>query len=106
MHDLQKVLSGLSDSIFAPGRRFVMEGSVMKVSRKKHHKRCLFLFSDLLIYASPTGLREETFVVHRQYDLEKCRVVGVDGAGGEGGVGRYAFQIISQEKSFEVYCGT
>ncbi|XP_033112808.1 rho guanine nucleotide exchange factor 39-like [Anneissia japonica] len=44
--------------ILSPGRRFIKEGALKKVSKKgnKSHDRMFFLFSDIMVYAKPTFL--------------------------------------------------
>ncbi|ESO07690.1 hypothetical protein HELRODRAFT_191013 [Helobdella robusta] len=48
--------------IFVPGRMFIKEGPLRKVSQhgNKSHERMFFLFSDMLMYAKPTALSNTT----------------------------------------------
>ncbi|KAI8873406.1 Dbl homology domain-containing protein, partial [Ramicandelaber brevisporus] len=106
--DIQRYLTGFPEQLLVPGRSFIKRGPVQKICRKNHQPREFFLFSDILIYASPRRF-DEMFVFHRKLMLEYVSVVDIaDGVrGGPGGTGiKNRFQIYSREKSFAVYTET
>ncbi|XP_077516382.1 chondrocyte-derived ezrin-like domain containing protein isoform X1 [Amblyomma americanum] len=76
MMELDRDLVGL-DNLVQPGREFVREGCLQKLSRKGYQQRMFFLFSDVLIYASrvssSTGPRLQ-FKVHGQLPLQGLMV--------------------------------
>ncbi|RKP10209.1 Dbl homology domain-containing protein [Thamnocephalis sphaerospora] len=99
--DIQRSLNGFSGRLLVPGRHLVKRGSVKKICRRNHQRREFFLFSDILIYASP-GLMEDAYIFHRKLPLEYCKVVSVpDNEAIQNG-----FQILSPDKSFQVYTDT
>ncbi|GAB1601612.1 rho guanine nucleotide exchange factor 39-like [Argonauta hians] len=64
--NFQKMLTiqrslGTTPKILSPGREFIREGTLRKVTRKgdKSHDRMFFLFSDMLIYAKPNLLKSD-----------------------------------------------
>lgn len=58
MLSIQKSFDSSAPKILAPGREFLREGVLKKVSRKggKSHDRMFFLFSDMLLYGKPKFL--------------------------------------------------
>lgn len=75
MTELERDLVGL-DNLIQPGREFVREGCLQKLSRKGYQQRMFFLFSDMLIYASrvsSSGPRLQ-FKVHGQLPLQGLMV--------------------------------
>ena len=76
MIEIQKSLMGFHEGLLTPGRTFIRKGKVQKISRKSHQTRFMFLFSDMLLYASP-GILEEQFIFHRKINLDACRVEDV-----------------------------
>ncbi|KAI8058079.1 Dbl homology domain-containing protein [Syncephalis plumigaleata] len=96
--DIQRSLAGFSERLLVPGRKLLKRGSVRKICRKNHQRREFFLFSDILLYASP-GIIEDSFVFHRKLLLEHCKVVSVT----DNEMVQNAFQILSPDKSFQVY---
>lgn len=80
MTELERDLFGL-DNLVQPGREFVREGCLQKLSRKGYQQRMFFLFSDVLIYASrisspssPGGAPRLQFKVHGQLPLQGLMV--------------------------------
>ncbi|XP_042149001.1 FERM, ARHGEF and pleckstrin domain-containing protein 2-like [Ixodes scapularis] len=73
MMELQRDLTGL-DNLVQPGREFVREGCLQKLSRKGYQQRMFFLFSDVLIYASRTSGPRLQFKVHGQLPLQSLMV--------------------------------
>lgn len=75
MTELERDLLGL-DNLNQPGREFVREGCLQKLSRKGYQQRMFFLFSDMLVYASrvsSSGPRLQ-FKVHGQLPLQGLMV--------------------------------
>ncbi|KAJ8299561.1 hypothetical protein KUTeg_023621 [Tegillarca granosa] len=58
MLSIQNSFDSSAPKILAPGREFIKEGVLKKVSRRggKFHDRMFFLFSDMLIYGKPKFL--------------------------------------------------
>ncbi|KAI8900363.1 Dbl homology domain-containing protein [Globomyces pollinis-pini] len=102
MVDIQKSLIGLKENLLQPGRKFIKRGGVKKICRRADQPRELFLFSDIIIYGSPS-LLEDHFHFHRLIPLENCRLV--DSPSSDLST-QYVFQIVSREKSFAVYTDT
>ncbi|KAJ3001024.1 hypothetical protein HDV02_000093 [Globomyces sp. JEL0801] len=102
MVDIQKSLIGLKENLLQPGRKFIKRGGVKKICRRADQPRELFLFSDIIIYGSPS-LLEDHFHFHRMIPLENCRLV--DSPSSDLST-QYVFQIVSREKSFAVYTDT
>lgn len=92
-----KQVSSNNKNILIPGRKFLKRGRVQKICRRNHQPRELFLFSDMLIYASPSII-EEHYHFHRIIPFEYCRVQDFGQIRG-----KHVFQIFSREKSFEIY---
>jgi hypothetical protein len=102
-----KLLLGTSDGISleqrgafvsalaSTDRRFIMEGDLKKVCRKKNAVCRFWLFSDFLAYGLPSGNKEFTF--HRAIDLVSICVLKHSGSMLE-----HAFEIIGSDKSFVV----
>ncbi|CAG8587090.1 1167_t:CDS:2, partial [Acaulospora colombiana] len=103
MLEIQKSLAGFDEVLLIPGRRFIKRGTVKKICRRNLKQREFFLFSDVLIYASPS-LMENMYMFHRKIDLEDVMVLGVEDNDNENE--KNAFQILSSQKSFTVYADT
>ncbi|XP_021376894.1 FYVE, RhoGEF and PH domain-containing protein 5-like isoform X1 [Mizuhopecten yessoensis] len=54
MLEIQKSLDG-NFEVIRPGRLFIKAGELMKWSRKEMQERMFFLFSDVLLYTTPTA---------------------------------------------------
>ncbi|CAG8515628.1 8393_t:CDS:10 [Funneliformis caledonium] len=99
MLDIQKSLTGFDEVLLVPGRTFIKRGTVKKICRRNHQQREFFLFSDILIYATPS-LMDDTYTFHRKFDLEDVTVLVVDTQNVNG------FLIMSPQKSFTLYADT
>lgn len=53
-------------------RYYIMEGPLLKVSRKKTHERYFFLFNDLLVHASK--VKDKKFNLHQVISLDHCKI--------------------------------
>jgi hypothetical protein len=80
-------------------RRFIMEGDLKKVCRKKNKVFHFWLFNDYLIYA--TSLGAGAFKFNRALDLATCSVKAHESA-----ETKNAFEIFGAEKSFIVIAST
>lgn len=82
-------------NIMNPKRKFLKEGELKKVCRKKNKIFHFWLFNDSLMYGSSNSLKTYTF--HRYVDLNKTNITihKSDDL-------KYAFEIHSTEKSFIV----
>ncbi|GBB97882.1 hypothetical protein RclHR1_00310010 [Rhizophagus clarus] len=101
MLEIQKSLTGFDEVLLVPGRTFIKRGIVKKICRRTHQKREFFLFSDILIYASPS-LMDDTYTFHRKFSLEDVTVLMVEDTQNV----KNGFQIMSPQKSFTVYVDT
>ncbi|KAK9718393.1 hypothetical protein K7432_005548 [Basidiobolus ranarum] len=99
MVHIQKSLTGFSENLFIPGRTFIHQGSAKKICRKSHQIRKFFLFSDILIYASPS-LVGDSHSFKRKLSLRELHVSDVPDEEGEPS---NRFKISSREKSFVLY---
>jgi hypothetical protein len=77
----------------SPDRKFLKEGDLKKVCRKKNKLFRFWLFNDYLCYGSSLG--NSTFSFHRALDLKTCSVAIVSDQ-------KNAFQLKGAEKSFIV----
>lgn len=75
--ELERDLSGI-DNLVQPGRLFLREGCLHKLSRKGSQQRMFFLFSDLLVYTSRTSTPSLQFKVHGQMSLRGMTVEETD----------------------------
>jgi hypothetical protein len=78
--ELQKNIIGLKEvihcsqkNLLKPGRLMLKRGIVQKICRKSHQPRVLFLFSDILIYAS-ASIIENRYQFCKIFPLETCKV--------------------------------
>lgn len=55
LEQLSKMFSSDSFQVVVPGRRFILQGSILKHCRKEMIKREIFLFSDIFVYAQIKG---------------------------------------------------
>ncbi|CAD6888955.1 unnamed protein product [Tilletia caries] len=55
MVDLQRSLNGLTEPLIVPGRSLLKRGALLKTCRKNIQPRQFFLFTDCIMYASPTN---------------------------------------------------
>uniref|UniRef100_A0A3P8VEJ4 FERM, ARHGEF and pleckstrin domain-containing protein 2 n=1 Tax=Cynoglossus semilaevis TaxID=244447 RepID=A0A3P8VEJ4_CYNSE len=66
--ELQRDLIGV-ENLSAPGREFVREGCLYKLTKKGLQQRMFFLFSDMLLYTSKGVTATNQFKVHGQLPL-------------------------------------
>ncbi|XP_071492691.1 rho guanine nucleotide exchange factor 39-like [Diadema antillarum] len=81
MLDIQKSLGGRAPKLLLPGRKFIKEGPLMKVTKNGSgsHERMFFLFSDILIYAKQNTSLErpllaKPYTVSGVIQLQDCKV--------------------------------
>lgn len=66
--ELQRDLIGI-DNLTGPGREFIREGCLYKLTKKGLQQRMFFLFSDMLLYTSKGVTATNQFKVHGQLPL-------------------------------------
>ncbi|XP_051563448.1 FERM, ARHGEF and pleckstrin domain-containing protein 2-like [Myxocyprinus asiaticus] len=66
--ELQRDLIGI-ENLTAPGREFIREGCLFKLTKKGLQQRMFFLFSDILLYTSKGVTATNQFKVHGQLPL-------------------------------------
>ncbi|XP_077463520.1 FERM, ARHGEF and pleckstrin domain-containing protein 2 isoform X2 [Stigmatopora argus] len=66
--ELQRDLIGI-DNLTTPGREFIREGCLYKLTKKGLQQRMFFLFSDMLLYTSKGVTATNQFKVHGQLPL-------------------------------------
>uniref|UniRef100_A0A672SLI7 FERM, ARHGEF and pleckstrin domain-containing protein 2 n=1 Tax=Sinocyclocheilus grahami TaxID=75366 RepID=A0A672SLI7_SINGR len=66
--ELQRDLIGI-ENLSAPGREFIREGCLYKLTKKGLQQRMFFLFSDMLLYTSKGVTATNQFKVHGQLPL-------------------------------------
>ncbi|XP_071949340.1 FERM, ARHGEF and pleckstrin domain-containing protein 1-like isoform X2 [Antedon mediterranea] len=71
--ELRRDLVGI-DNLVAPGREFLREGCLHKLSRKGYQQRMFFLFTDTLMYSSKGITPTNQFKVHGQIPLKGIKV--------------------------------
>ncbi|XP_063605248.1 FERM, ARHGEF and pleckstrin domain-containing protein 1-like isoform X3 [Penaeus indicus] len=71
--ELQRDLVGI-DNLVQPGREFLREGCLQKLSRKGYQQRMFFLFNDVLLYTNRTTTPVLQFKVHGQLPLRGVMV--------------------------------
>ncbi|CAG8434947.1 7701_t:CDS:10 [Ambispora gerdemannii] len=101
MLDIQKSLTGFDEVLLVPARTFIKRGTIKKICRRNHQEREFFLFSDILIYASP-GIVENLYNFHRKFELEDVTVISLE----DTAVMKHCFQLMSPQKSFTLYADT
>lgn len=81
MLDIQNSLGGRAPKLIVPGRKFIKEGPLMKVTKNGSgsHERMFFLFSDILIYAKHNMSLErprlaKPYTCSAVIQLQDCRV--------------------------------
>ncbi|XP_022083812.1 rho guanine nucleotide exchange factor 39-like [Acanthaster planci] len=105
---IQNSLTGGAPRIIAPGRTFIREGTLMKVSKKGStaHERMFFLFNDMLIYAKPNLLdplaSTRSYCCRGVIPLDQCEVQCVLGELKTSGSGAL-FKIVHGENSLLLY---
>ncbi|XP_060934245.1 FERM, ARHGEF and pleckstrin domain-containing protein 2 isoform X2 [Limanda limanda] len=66
--ELQRDLIGI-ENLTAPGREFIREGCLYKLTKKGLQQRMFFLFSDMILYTSKGVTATNQFKVHGQLPL-------------------------------------
>ncbi|XP_038162809.1 FERM, ARHGEF and pleckstrin domain-containing protein 2 isoform X2 [Cyprinodon tularosa] len=75
--ELQRDLIGI-DNLTAPGREFIREGCLYKLTKKGLQQRMFFLFSDMLLYTSKGVTATNQFKVHGQLPLHGMILIVLD----------------------------
>ncbi|KAJ7986698.1 hypothetical protein DPEC_G00342590 [Dallia pectoralis] len=75
--ELQRDLIGI-DNLTAPGREFIREGCLYKLTKKGLQQRMFFLFSDMLLYTSKGVTATNQFKVHGQLPLQGMILIVLD----------------------------
>lgn len=83
--------------LVAPARRFIRQGELWKVCRKRNQKYTFFLFNDLLLYTVPQG---KTFKFHNKLEINTSFRIG---SLNPDHYPPHSFQIESDTKSFVVF---
>lgn len=103
MVGLQSKVTGMNEPLIIPGRVMLKRGNVWKVCRRNVQLRMIILFSDCIVWTSPSlNPLDDTLTFHRKVGLENCTVVGAE----DPDPTKNAFQIMSPEKSSQVYVDT
>ncbi|TWW57451.1 FERM, ARHGEF and pleckstrin domain-containing protein 2 FERM domain including [Takifugu flavidus] len=76
--ELQRDLIGI-ENLTAPGRKFIREGCLYKLTKKGLQQRMFFLFSDMLLYTSKGVTATNQFKVHGQLPLHGMILIVLDG---------------------------
>ncbi|XP_071607772.1 FERM, ARHGEF and pleckstrin domain-containing protein 2 isoform X5 [Heliangelus exortis] len=75
--ELQHDLIGI-DNLTAPGREFIREGCLYKLTKKGLQQRMFFLFSDMLLYTSKGVTGTNQFKVHGHLPLHGMLLIVLD----------------------------
>ncbi|XP_028817209.1 FERM, ARHGEF and pleckstrin domain-containing protein 2 isoform X1 [Denticeps clupeoides] len=75
--ELQRDLIGI-ENLTAPGREFIREGCLYKLTKKGLQQRMFFLFSDMLLYTSKGVTATNQFKVHGQLPLHGMLLIVLD----------------------------
>ncbi|XP_046393623.1 FERM, ARHGEF and pleckstrin domain-containing protein 1-like [Ischnura elegans] len=73
--ELQRDIVGLDAPLVLPGRQFVRQGCLIKISPKALQQRMFFLFSDMLLYTNRGQHPSMQFKLHGQWPLSGLTVV-------------------------------
>ncbi|KAK3103494.1 hypothetical protein FSP39_019615 [Pinctada imbricata] len=108
MLSIQKSFDSSAPKILAPGREFIKEGILRKVSRRggKSHDRMFFLFSDMLIYGKTRFLDggSNTYSCCCVLPLKHCQLDKVFGnAGKHNADGGGMFRLSCKDESLLLY---
>uniref|UniRef100_A0A672SIT2 FERM, ARHGEF and pleckstrin domain-containing protein 2 n=1 Tax=Sinocyclocheilus grahami TaxID=75366 RepID=A0A672SIT2_SINGR len=96
--ELQRDLIGI-ENLSAPGREFIREGCLYKLTKKGLQQRMFFLFSDMLLYTSKGVTATNQFKVHGQLPLHGMIVSYTVYCCGMRNSKRYAVMHISNSRS-------
>ncbi|XP_012988304.1 FERM, ARHGEF and pleckstrin domain-containing protein 2 isoform X5 [Esox lucius] len=75
--ELQRDLIGI-ENLTVPGREFIREGCLYKLTKKGLQQRMFFLFSDMLLYTSKGVTATNQFKVHGQLPLHGMILIVLD----------------------------
>ncbi|XP_053930073.1 FERM, ARHGEF and pleckstrin domain-containing protein 2 isoform X4 [Cuculus canorus] len=75
--ELQHDLIGI-DNLSAPGREFIREGCLYKLTKKGLQQRMFFLFSDMLLYTSKGVTGTNQFKIHGHLPLHGMLLIVLD----------------------------
>ncbi|KAF2981749.1 hypothetical protein EK904_014767 [Melospiza melodia maxima] len=75
--ELQHDLIGV-DNLTAPGREFIREGCLYKLTKKGLQQRMFFLFSDMLLYTSKGVTGTNQFKIHGHLSLHGMLLIVLD----------------------------
>nr|XP_061790693.1 FERM, ARHGEF and pleckstrin domain-containing protein 2-like [Nerophis lumbriciformis] len=75
--ELQRDLIGI-DNLTTPGREFIREGCLYKLTKKGLQQRMFFLFTDMLLYTSKGVTATNQFKVHGQLPLHGMILIILD----------------------------
>ncbi|XP_074154048.1 FERM, ARHGEF and pleckstrin domain-containing protein 2 isoform X3 [Sminthopsis crassicaudata] len=75
--ELQHDLVGI-DNLVIPGREFIREGCLYKLTKKGFQQRMFFLFSDMLLYTSKGVTGTNHFKIHGQLPLHGMLLIVLD----------------------------
>ncbi|XP_075793279.1 FERM, ARHGEF and pleckstrin domain-containing protein 2 isoform X5 [Pelodiscus sinensis] len=75
--ELQHDLIGI-DNLVAPGREFIREGCLYKLTKKGLQQRMFFLFSDMLLYTSKGVTGTNQFKIHGHLPLHGMLLIVLD----------------------------
>lgn len=96
--EIERKLIGDTGGLITPTRKLLKEGEVTKFSRKERTPRMLFLFNDILIYASTAQPPSfNTYKVIRRIPLLGMKIEDLDDPDV-----KHGFLIISTSKSFRL----
>jgi RhoGEF domain/FYVE zinc finger/SOS1/NGEF-like PH domain len=109
MIEAQNAFIGLPKNLIEPHRRFIRDGPLTKVCRKTDKQRHFFLFNDAIVYGDPLPTAGNAKFRFRKFILlPNLKVLSLPDDDPET-VKRprtNAFQFLSSQKSFVVYCDT
>ncbi|XP_032827961.2 FERM, ARHGEF and pleckstrin domain-containing protein 1-like isoform X1 [Petromyzon marinus] len=71
--ELQRDLTDMED-LAMPGREFIREGCLHKLTRKGLQQRMFFLFNDMLVYTSKSLTTNNQFKVHGKMQLSTLKI--------------------------------
>ncbi|OWF53014.1 Rho guanine nucleotide exchange factor 39 [Mizuhopecten yessoensis] len=107
MLSIQKSFDSSAPKILAPGREFIKEGPLKKVSRRggKPLDRMFFLFSDMLIYGKPKFLDSgnKSYSCCCVLPLKHCEVERVFGAVKKTGDAGGMFKVSCKDENLLLY---
>ncbi|XP_040124151.2 FERM, ARHGEF and pleckstrin domain-containing protein 2 isoform X7 [Ictidomys tridecemlineatus] len=106
--ELQRELVGV-DSLVAPGREFIREGCLHKLTKKGLQQRMFFLFSDVLLYTSKSAAGTSHFRIRGLLPLHGMLLIVLDPPVEESEsqwAAPYCFTIYAAQKTVVVAAST